>query len=61
MDYIEGDATVWEREPMERLASEGQLAAYRHAGFWQPMDTMRDRMYLEELWAKGNAPWKVWE
>ena len=61
MDYIEGDATVWEREPMERLASEGQLAAYRHSGFWQPMDTMRDRMYLEELWAKGNAPWKVWE
>jgi glucose-1-phosphate cytidylyltransferase len=61
MDYIEGDATVWEREPMERLAGEGQLTAYRHSGFWQPMDTMRDRMYLEELWAKGNAPWKVWE
>jgi glucose-1-phosphate cytidylyltransferase len=60
MDYIEGDATVWEREPMERLAAEGQLAAYRHSGFWQPMDTLRDRMYLEDLWAKDKAPWKIW-
>jgi glucose-1-phosphate cytidylyltransferase len=60
LDYIEGDATVWEREPMERLASEGKLAAYRHEGFWQPMDTLRDKMVLEELWASGDAPWKVW-
>lgn len=60
MDYLEGDDTVWEREPMERLASEGKLSAYRHSGFWQPMDTLRDKMYLEDLWAKGNAPWKVW-
>ena len=61
MDYIEGDATVWEREPMERLAQEGQLGAFRHKGFWQPMDTLRDKMLLEELWRLGNAPWKVWE
>jgi glucose-1-phosphate cytidylyltransferase len=60
MDYIEGDATVWEREPMERLAQEGQLGAFRHKGFWQPMDTLRDKMLLEDLWRKGNAPWKVW-
>ena len=60
MDYIEGDATVWEREPMERLAQEGQLGAFRHKGFWQPMDTLRDKMLLEELWRQGNAPWKVW-
>ena len=60
MDYIAGDDTVWEHEPMERLALEGQLAAYRHAGFWQPMDTLRDKMVLEELWAKQQAPWKVW-
>jgi glucose-1-phosphate cytidylyltransferase len=60
MDYIEGDATVWEREPMERLAQEGQLGAFRHKGFWQPMDTLRDKMLLEELWLQGNAPWKVW-
>lgn len=60
MDYIEGDATVWEREPMERLAQEGQLGAFRHKGFWQPMDTLRDKMLLEDLWRQGNAPWKVW-
>lgn len=60
MDYIAGDETVWEKEPMERLAHEGQLSAYKHAGFWQPMDTLRDRMYLEDLWAKDKAPWKVW-
>ena len=60
LDEIEGDATVWEREPLERLAGEGTLAAYRHSGFWQPMDTLRDRMVLEELWASGSPPWKVW-
>lgn len=59
-DYIENDGTVWEKEPMERLARDGQLDAYRHGGFWQPMDTLRDKMYLEDLWAKGSAPWKVW-
>ena len=60
IDYIEGDATLWEREPMEQLAREGQFAAYRHTGFWQPMDTLRDKNHLEELWRSGNAPWKVW-
>jgi glucose-1-phosphate cytidylyltransferase len=60
IDYIEGDATVWEKEPLERLAGEGQLAAFRHKGFWQPMDTLRDRMVLENLWKGGNPPWKVW-
>ncbi len=61
MDYIAGDATVWEREPMEKLARDGQLGAWRHDGFWQSMDTLRDRMYLEELLAKGNEPWNVWD
>jgi glucose-1-phosphate cytidylyltransferase len=60
IEYVAEDDTVWEREPMERLANEQQLSAYRHAGFWQPMDTLRDRMVLEELWAKGEAPWKIW-
>jgi glucose-1-phosphate cytidylyltransferase len=60
LDYIEGDSTTWEREPLERLAHEGQLAAYEHHGFWQPMDTLRDKCYLEELWASGKAPWKSW-
>ncbi|HEY6531133.1 MAG TPA: glucose-1-phosphate cytidylyltransferase [Acidimicrobiales bacterium] len=59
LDYIEGDATTWEAEPMERLAHEGQLSAYRHDGFWQPMDTLRDKMKLNELWA-DDPPWKVW-
>ncbi len=59
-DYIEGDATVWEREPLERLAAEGQLSVYFHDGFWQPMDTLRDKRYLEELWEGGRAPWKSW-
>lgn len=59
-DYIEGDSTVWEREPMERLAREGQMSAYKHHGFWQPMDTLRDKNYLEELWTGGKAPWKLW-
>jgi glucose-1-phosphate cytidylyltransferase len=60
-DYIAGDATVWEEEPVERLAGEGQLRAYRHGGFWRAMDTIRDREHLEELWRAGAAPWKVWE
>lgn len=61
IDYIEDDVTVWERGPMERLAAEGNLNAYKHHGFWQPMDTLRDKMYLEALWNEGRAPWKVWE
>jgi len=61
MDYIEGDTTVWERHPMERLAAEGQLAAYIHRGFWQPMDTLRDKVLLEDLWKSGGAPWKIWQ
>ncbi len=60
IDCIAGDGTVWEREPMEQLAREGQLSAYRHKGFWQPMDTLRDRNHLEDLWQSGKAPWKVW-
>lgn len=60
IDYIEDDASVWEKEPMERLAREGQLTAYHHSGFWQAMDTLRDKTHLEELWSSGHAPWKVW-
>lgn len=60
IDYIDGDDTIWEREPMERLASDGQLSAFAHRGFWQPMDTLRDRTRLEELWNSGSAPWKRW-
>jgi glucose-1-phosphate cytidylyltransferase len=60
IDYIAGDETVWEREPMERLADEGKLAAYRHAGYWQNMDSLRDKMVLEEQWASAQPPWKVW-
>lgn len=59
-DYIDGDLTFWEREPMERLASQGQLAAYLHHGFWHPMDTLKDRMDLEAMWSSGAVPWKVW-
>lgn len=59
-DLIEGDSTTWEQEPMQQLAADGQLHAYRHRGFWQPMDTLRDRLHLEELWASGKAPWKLW-
>ena len=61
IDYISGDKTIWERGPIERLAKEGDLAAYQHSGFWQPMDTMRDKIHLEELWKSGKAPWKVWQ
>ena len=60
-DYIEGDDSVWERGPMEHLAHDGQLSAFRHQGFWQPMDTLRDKMILEDLWSRNEAPWKVWE
>jgi len=60
MDYITGDETVWERDPLERLARDGALAAYKHRGFWHPMDTLRDKIYLEELWKSGRAPWKHW-
>ena len=61
LDYIDGDHTLWEREPMERLAKEGQMSAFFHNGFWQPMDTLRDKTLLEDLWQSGKAPWKVWE
>lgn len=60
-DYIEDDATIWERDPLERLASEGQLSVFVHRGFWQPMDTLRDKNQLEELWASGRPPWKLWK
>jgi glucose-1-phosphate cytidylyltransferase len=60
MEYIEGDLTQWEREPLERLARDGQLMAFRHDGFWQPMDTLRDKRQLEWLWTNGKAPWRVW-
>ncbi len=59
-DYIDGDSCVWEREPMEALAADGLLSMYRHRGFWQPMDTLRDRHVLESHWASGAAPWKLW-
>jgi glucose-1-phosphate cytidylyltransferase len=60
-EYIEGDDTHWEEEPMEALAAEGQLAPFPHEGFWQPMDTLRDKRQLEELWQSGKPPWKTWE
>ncbi|MDD6157396.1 MAG: glucose-1-phosphate cytidylyltransferase [Lachnospiraceae bacterium] len=61
LEYIEGDQTTFEKEPLERLSEEGQLVAYKYDGFWQCMDTMKDKMYLEELLSVGQAPWKVWE
>lgn len=61
LDYIDGDEMMLEREPMERLASEGNLACYKHRGFWQCMDTLRDKEKLEKLWGSGQAPWKIWE
>jgi glucose-1-phosphate cytidylyltransferase len=60
IDYIDGDSTVWEREPMENLAREGKLAAYRHFGYWQNMDSLRDKMVLEKLWQSEKPPWKIW-
>ncbi len=59
-DYLDGDDSILERDPLERLAQEGQLMAYRHDGFWQPMDTLREKRLLESLWNRGDAPWKVW-
>ncbi len=59
-DYLDGDGTVWEREPLQRLAAEGELSSYRHSGFWQPMDTLRERDRLQSLWESGAAPWKTW-
>ena len=61
LDYIEGDQTIWEEAPMENLSHEGNMIAFEHEDFWQSMDTLRDKMYLEELWASGDAPWKVWK
>lgn len=60
LEFIDGDNTLWEREPLERLADRGQLQAFRHEGFWQPMDTLRERNLLEDMWTSGQAPWKVW-
>lgn len=60
IDRIDGDDSVWEREPMETLARDGEMNAYLHPGFWQPMDTLRDKLLLEQLWASGQAPWKTW-
>ena len=60
IDRIEDDSTTWEDGPLRSLAADGQLSAFYHAGFWQPMDTLRDRMFLEGLWSQSNAPWKVW-
>ena len=61
MDYIEGDDTVWERAPLQNLAKDGMLAAYKHPGFWHPMDTLRDKNALAAMWKNDAAPWKVWE
>jgi glucose-1-phosphate cytidylyltransferase len=59
-DYIQNDSTLWEREPLENLAKENHLSAFRHSGFWQPLDTLRDKNYLDDLWTSNNAPWKIW-
>jgi glucose-1-phosphate cytidylyltransferase len=59
-EYIEGDSSVWEREPMSRLADEAQMASFRHTGFWHAVDTLRDKNHLEALWQAGDAPWKTW-
>jgi glucose-1-phosphate cytidylyltransferase len=61
LNYLDGDQCVWEQYPLNQLAEEGQLMAYEHEGFWQPMDTLRDKVYLESLWREGQAPWKIWE
>jgi len=61
LDYISGDASSWEGEPLARLAADGELMAYKHTGFWQPMDTLRDKNNLEDLWQRGKAPWKTWK
>lgn len=61
LEYIDDDNTIWEKEPLERLAASGELAAFEHSGFWQPMDTLRDKQLLEDLWQTGQAPWKIWK
>lgn len=61
INYISDDMTVWEQEPLQKIAKDGKLCAYKYIGFWQPMDTLRDKMYLESLWESGSPPWKVWE
>jgi glucose-1-phosphate cytidylyltransferase len=61
LNYLEGDSTIWEQQPLVKLAEEGELMAYEHRGFWQPMDTLRDKHYLEELWGRKRAPWKKWD
>ena len=61
LKYIKSDTVTWEQEPLKQLCKEGQMAAYRHLGFWQPMDTLRDKMVLEDLWKSGAAPWKIWD
>ena len=60
IDYVDDDSTVWEQEPLQNLAKDGLLSAYKHSGFWQPMDTLRDKHYLESLWESDKAPWKKW-
>ena len=60
LDYLEDDSTVWEQQPLRTLATDGELMAYEHHGFWQPMDTLRDKQYLESLWQSGKAPWRIW-
>ena len=60
LEYIKNDETIFEKDPLEKLATFGELQAYKHSGFWQCMDTQRDKLLLEELWEKGNAPWKKW-
>ena len=61
LDYISDDSTVWEKEPLQNLSKDGMLSAYRHLGFWQPMDTLNDKLVLEEHWKSGKAPWKIWD
>lgn len=61
LKYIDGDDCTWEQEPLKTLAEENELMAYKHHGFWQPMDTLRDKVHLEELWQEGKAPWKIWK
>ncbi|MGE8449966.1 MAG: glucose-1-phosphate cytidylyltransferase, partial [Pseudomonadales bacterium] len=61
LDLLDNDQTVWEQAPLTQLAEQGDLMAFEHEGFWQPMDTLRDKQKLEELWEQGQAPWKIWE
>jgi glucose-1-phosphate cytidylyltransferase len=60
LDYVDGDETVWEGHPLQKLAGDHELMAYQHEGFWQPMDTLRDKRHLEDLWLSGHAPWRIW-